>query len=59
MRRKRGSAGRQGRHFLVLRFAVTSAILGTLFGAIVASWLSGFIRTTDVNHAKDTAAYSM
>lgn len=59
MRRNRGPGGRPGRHFLVLRFALTSAILGTIFGAVLATWLSGFIRTTDVNHAKDTAAYSM
>jgi diguanylate cyclase (GGDEF)-like protein len=59
MQSKGGPGKRRGRHFLVLRFALTSAVLGALFGAVLVSWLSGFIRTTNINHAKDTATYSM
>ncbi len=58
--RSQGRPGkRRGRHFLVLRFALTSAILCGLFGAVLISWLTGFIRTTNISHAKDTATYSV
>lgn len=61
--RSKSSAPRKSRHdgrnFLVLRFALTSAVLMGLLGAILVTWLTSFIHNTAINHAKDNATYSL
>ena len=48
-----------GRNLLVLRFALTSAVLMGLLAALLISWLTGFIHRTAISHAKDNATYSL
>lgn len=46
------------RESLLLRFGVVSAILAGLLGVVLTGWLTNFIRTTNIAHARDTAEYS-
>jgi diguanylate cyclase (GGDEF)-like protein len=55
-RRRSGVARRES---LLLRFGVVSAILAGLLGVVLTGWLTNFIRTTNIDHARDTAQYSL
>jgi diguanylate cyclase (GGDEF)-like protein len=48
-----------GKPSLVVRFAVVSAILVGLLGAIAMNWLSGYIRSSNIASARDTGQYSV
>jgi diguanylate cyclase (GGDEF)-like protein len=53
LRRPRG--GRR----LVIEFSLISAVLAALLGLVMTTWLSSFIRHTNISHAQDTAKYSI
>jgi diguanylate cyclase (GGDEF)-like protein len=38
---------------------VISALITGLLAAVLTAWLAGFIRTTNIEHARDTAEYSL
>ncbi len=40
-------------------FALTSAVLSALLGVVLSCWLTNFVRSSNLAHAKDSAAYSM
>jgi diguanylate cyclase (GGDEF)-like protein len=44
---------------LVVEFGLVSAVLAALLGVVMTAWLSSFIRNTNINHAQDTAKYSI
>jgi diguanylate cyclase (GGDEF)-like protein len=57
--RMRASGGRNRRASLVVRFGLVSAVLAGLLGIVLTSWLTAFIRSSNVAHAENTATYSM
>ncbi|MGZ4435837.1 MAG: diguanylate cyclase domain-containing protein, partial [Trebonia sp.] len=59
MKCRRRRSGRLRRESLLLRFGVVSAILAGILGVVLTGWLTNFIRTTNINHARDTAQYSL
>ena len=54
-----GPSAPQRRSHLVRGFALTSAVLSALLGVILSYWLTDFVRSSNLAHAKDSAAYSM
>jgi diguanylate cyclase (GGDEF)-like protein len=59
MLRTHRKEGRPGRASLVWRFALVSAALAGIFGVALTSWMTNFIRSSNLAHAEDTATYSM
>jgi diguanylate cyclase (GGDEF)-like protein len=56
-RRRRSSPTR--RESLLLRFGLISALITGLLAVVLTTWLATFIRTTNIDHARDTAEYSL
>ncbi len=59
MKCRRRRSARLRRESLLLRFGVVSAIFAGLLGVVLTGWLTNFIRTTNIDHARDTAEYSL
>jgi diguanylate cyclase (GGDEF)-like protein len=59
MKRRARKGSRRPRALLLLQFGLVSAVLTAVLGAALSAWLTNFVRTTNVNHARDMAEYSV
>ncbi len=59
MFRLRHTPGRREHGHLILRFAVVSGVLTALLGVVLTTWLTHFIRSSNIAHSRDISQYSM